>query len=227
MITKYQKFRTQTIQRKSILNAPYNPRVIDDYAFNSLKANIKRIGLLETLVWNERTGNLVSGHQRIKILDILNKTDDYELTVSVVNLSEKEEKEQNIFFNSKSVQGDFDESLLKQILPEIDFKNAGLDEADMTYYGIEIVDDNQFRNELKEDFIEPEQPKKQFSKEAIKEAKKNIKENAMSKVGEAEKYVSLSFESLEQKRAFLLHFGYNQDELFLQGARVMNELGIC
>ena len=34
-----------------------------------LRAFIKKHGLFGTIIWNERTGNIVSGHQRLKALD--------------------------------------------------------------------------------------------------------------------------------------------------------------
>jgi hypothetical protein len=82
-----QKFVSARIHRKQIKNAPYNPRQIDDHARKKLKENIKKKGLLDALVWNKRTGNLVSGHQRISILDDIAGTDKYLLDVSVVDLS--------------------------------------------------------------------------------------------------------------------------------------------
>src|SRR4028118_1920071 len=102
MITKHQKFQAITIHRREIKNAPYNPRTITPARRQTLKNNLRRRGLLETLVWNSVTGNLVSGHQRLSILDELEGSDDYSLTVASVVLTDQEEKEQNIFFNSQS-----------------------------------------------------------------------------------------------------------------------------
>lgn len=45
--------------------------------------------LVEPLVWNKRTGNLVGGHQRLKILKEQGRT---EVEVSVVDLSPIKEK---------------------------------------------------------------------------------------------------------------------------------------
>ena len=72
-ISRFQKFESQDIGREQIQNAPYNPRYIDTAARNKLKEKIKKVGLVETLVWNKQTGNLVSGHQRLSILDELEK----------------------------------------------------------------------------------------------------------------------------------------------------------
>ena len=113
-VSKYQKFETATINREQIKNAKYNPRRISDSAKKKLKDNIKRVGLLDTIVVNKNTMNIVSGHQRISILDSLERKKNYNLTVAMVDLSEKEEKEQNIFFNNTKVQGEFDTDILAE-----------------------------------------------------------------------------------------------------------------
>lgn len=137
-VSKYQKFETATINRGQIKNAEYNPRKISDSAKKKLKDNIKRVGLLDTIVVNKNTMNIVSGHQRISILDSLERKKDYNLTVAMIDLSEKEEKEQNIFFNNTKVQGEFDTDILASMLSDIDFECAGLDINDVGILGVEV-----------------------------------------------------------------------------------------
>ncbi len=115
------------IKRSQISLAGYNPRKITPEAKRKLKENLTKMGLMGGLVWNERTGNLVSGHQRISLLDADNKYDpktkenDYDVFVTKVNLDEKEEKAQNIFFNNQSAMGFFDEDKLHEIMVDIQF----------------------------------------------------------------------------------------------------------
>lgn len=45
--------------------APYNPRRISEDAAAGLRGSIETFGDLSGIVWNERTGNLVAGHQRV------------------------------------------------------------------------------------------------------------------------------------------------------------------
>nr|WP_281242048.1 ParB N-terminal domain-containing protein [Marininema mesophilum] len=56
---------------KSKINpASYNPRKNlkpGDDEYEKLKRSINHFGYIEPLVWNSRTGNLVGGHQRLKI----------------------------------------------------------------------------------------------------------------------------------------------------------------
>ena len=137
---------SREIQRSDINFANYNPRKITQEARKNLKANLKRVGLLGGIVWNEVTGNLVSGHQRISVIDEVNKynpdtrTNDYLIRVEVVHMDEKTEKEQNIFMNNRSVQGDFDSDMLKDMLDGIDYSLAGLNDFDLNMLGIGDLD---------------------------------------------------------------------------------------
>lgn len=132
MVSEYVKYVTTTIPRTDLKNAPYNPRTISDYARLKLKANLKRVGLIEPPVWNRRTGNIVGGHQRVAVLDALHGHDNYLLPVAEVDLDEKTEKEQNVFLNNGEAQGDFDLEKLAALYKEgINFDNAGFDQAEV------------------------------------------------------------------------------------------------
>ena len=55
------------------------------------------------IVWNEDTGNLVSGHQKVSIMDEVNRynlqthENDYKLNVEVVHLDLKTENRRELF----------------------------------------------------------------------------------------------------------------------------------
>ncbi len=130
------------VMRSQINFANYNPRKISDKARKLLKANLKRVGLLGGVVFNRTTGNLISGHQRVGIIDEVNrynpdtKENDYPLRVEMVEMDEKTEKEQNLFMNNKQVQGEFDDDMLREVLQGIDYTNAGLEEFDLQLLGL-------------------------------------------------------------------------------------------
>lgn len=214
------KFQTEvrTIHRSKITNAPYNPRIISDKAFTNLKKNLKKRGLMSTLTWNERSGNLVSGHQRLKALDQLEQKSggDYTLTVSVVNLSDKEEKEQNIFFNSTTVQGQFDFEILNDILGDIDPFAAGFDENDLNILGVSFASDN-FTDESQQENIDALAALKATKKETVKKAKEAARARADERYQDGETYVTLSFSTYNAKKAFMKRFGLNPDDLFVKG----------
>lgn len=119
-ISRYQSFDTETISRSEIKNAPYNPRIMDAKAKKRLKANISKHGLVSSLTWNKRTGNLVGGHQRLEQLDTLEKSKDYELTVDVIDVDEREEAELNVLLNNPSMQGEWDFDKLANMTDEFD-----------------------------------------------------------------------------------------------------------
>jgi DNA modification methylase len=66
-------------------------------------------------VWNQTTGNLVGGHQRLKILAARG---DSEVTVSVVELGEQDEAALNVALNK--ISGDWDMKRLGDVLSELD-----------------------------------------------------------------------------------------------------------
>lgn len=219
--TKFQSFEAVEIHRSEMKNAPYNPRFIRPSAKKGLKGNLKKRGLMSTLVWNKRTGNLVSGHKRLEILDELEGTEDYTLTVAAVSLSEKEEKEQNIFFNSTTVQGEFDFDLILPLLDEVDPFEAGLDLADLNIIGYDVAasalitpEQQQQEDEINSFFKKEE--KRKYSADEIKARKNGIQAQAAERMGEGERYVSIVFETYEDKAAYMRKLGFNPDDLFIQ-----------
>lgn len=97
--------------------AVYNPRVDlkpGDAEYEKLKRSITEFGYIEPLVWNERTGTLVSGHQRFKILI---EQGVQEVEVSVVDLPLTKEKALNLALNK--IRGDWDEDKLNTLLTEL------------------------------------------------------------------------------------------------------------
>jgi hypothetical protein len=130
--TTHQTFKTRTIHRGEITPAPYNPRAISPYSRSLLKDKIEDVGLVEPLVWNEMTGNLVSGHQRLSILDEMEGGTDYDLDVAVVALEPAREKELVVFMNNQNAQGIFDEDLLASLLADSAVTLEGMGYTDTT-----------------------------------------------------------------------------------------------
>ncbi len=220
-ITKYQKFETKTISRDQIQGAPYNPRRISDAAKKKLRDNIKRVGLLDTIVVNKRTMNIVSGHQRVAILDALERKKDYAITVAMVDLSEKEEMEQNLFFNNSKAMGEYDASLLAEIFEttDIEVDCTGFDLPDLGLLGVEIdmapTDDEEVQ--MSEDDKELLQLGGRIY-DSSNDLRKAIKE--YSTKGDAQVIdvnVVLTFGSTEAKVAFMQKYGFEGGEKFVKG----------
>jgi len=120
----------QVINRRLLKNASYNPRIIDPVSQKRLRKSIEHTkGLVQPPIWNKRTGNIVGGHQRIDQLDQIKQTDNYTLTVAVVDWSEEREIEVNIALNNPSLAGQYDLGLLDELLdrPGVDLAAAGFD----------------------------------------------------------------------------------------------------
>ncbi|MGP1308775.1 MAG: site-specific DNA-methyltransferase [Phycisphaerales bacterium] len=126
--------RIETHPISSLNPAPYNPRVAlkpGDPDYERLSRSIDEFGCVEPLVWNQRTGNLVGGHQRLAVLKARGAT---EVDVSVVDLPPDKEKALNLALNK--IAGRWDESALASLLddllktPELDFDLTGFDVAE-------------------------------------------------------------------------------------------------
>lgn len=242
---------TRTVMRSEISFANYNPRKITPEARKKLKANLKKVGLLGGIVWNSETSRLVSGHQKVAIMDEVNKYDggknDYAISVQVVSLDEKSEKEQNVFMNSRSAQGTFDADLLRDLVSEIDCTAAGLDALDLNLLGVgetpkistadrsfdirdfqethkaqktieEAVHSEEDRNiDRTTDFYEDTEENQIKRHAEVQKIKDRIRNNADTQDHGVLSYVVLSFDNPQQKSSFLEMMGYEATETYISG----------
>ena len=115
--------KIQKIALDKLRAAEYNPRKNlkpGDAEFEKLRRSIEQFGYVEPAIWNKRTGNLVGGHQRIKVLQHLGHT---EADCVVVDIDDAQEKALNIALNK--ISGDWDEGLLTALLK--DLEQSGFD----------------------------------------------------------------------------------------------------
>ena len=108
----------QRIPAARLNPAAYNPRVDlkpGDKEYEKLKRSINEFGYVEPVIWNRQTGNVVGGHQRLKVLMDLGQT---EIDCVVVDLDLAREKALNIALNK--IQGDWDEDKLAAIMADFD-----------------------------------------------------------------------------------------------------------
>ena len=100
--------------------AEYNPRTIERAALDGLKFSLEEFGDISGIVYNKRTGRLVSGHQRVKALSqrfgdvkIMNDviiTPKGEFLFRIVDWDEDKEKAANIAANAETIQGRWTEA---------------------------------------------------------------------------------------------------------------------
>jgi DNA modification methylase len=103
--------------------APYNPRLDlkpGDADYEKLLRSVEEFGYVEPIVWNERSGNVVGGHQRLKVLKHLGYS---EAQCVVLDLCEEREKALNVALNN--IGGEFDQIKLVGLLR--DLKSTGFD----------------------------------------------------------------------------------------------------
>ena len=118
------------IHRTKAKNAPYNPQISDQVTQKKLRENIQRTGgLIEPVIWNKQTGNIVSGHKRLAQEDIIKGNTDYTITVSMVDWPIEKEIEQNIALNNPALKGQYEIDLLDALLerPDVDLSHTGFD----------------------------------------------------------------------------------------------------
>ena len=213
--SKYQAYETETISRDMIKNAPYNPRIMDPKSKKRLKQAIAKHGLVAALTWNKRTGNLVGGHQRLEQLDALEKNKDYELTVCVVDVDEREEAALNVQLNNPSMQGAWDLDKLANMTEEFDFdlsEDLGFTESDIDFM---FEGDDRFSQLFNTQESEDVRGDIEKVKEARKKGMERVKER-----GEINWYTTIVFETEKDRDAFMKEISIPKYERFITEEQV-------
>lgn len=112
--------RLETLAINRLKPAPYNPRIELQPGmpgWEKLERSLNEFQLVQPIVWNELTGHVVGGHQR---LAILKHHGVQELQVAVVTLSLTEEQALNVALNNTRVGGDWDAAKLVDLLQLLD-----------------------------------------------------------------------------------------------------------
>lgn len=195
-VSKFQNFDTETINRSQIHNAEYNPRIMDEAAKRRLRKSLQSSGLVSALTWNRRTGNLVGGHQRLAQLDALEKSADYELTVCVIDVDEREEAKLNVQLNNPDSQGDWDLDKLAGLTEEFDLslEDMGFSENTAQF----LFDGDERFTAL---FDTPEADAEKGKLRAIKEDRANMEKRQKAEDA-INWYTVIVFANEEERKAF-------------------------
>ena len=114
--------------------AAYNPRKDlkpGDPEYEKLKRSLTEFGYVEPVIWNQTTGHVVGGHQRLKILEDLGETS---VDCVVVELDETREKALNVALNK--ISGEWDQDKLALLIADLDASDfnaelTGFDDAEI------------------------------------------------------------------------------------------------
>ncbi|MDD4957341.1 MAG: DNA modification methylase [Candidatus Omnitrophica bacterium] len=158
--------KIQKVPIKKLKPAGYNPRKDlkpGDPEYEKLKRSITEFGCVELIVWNKRTGNIIGGHQRLKVLIAMGVES---VEVVVVDLPLEKEKTLNLALNK--ITGKWDEEMLASLLkeieetPDIDISLTGFDLPEISQLydkfnisGEEDPDIDSFMDEEKKPITKP------------------------------------------------------------------------
>lgn len=99
----------------TLKGASYNPRTMPDASMKALMRGIEEFGVVDPIICNTITGNIVGGHQRWEAAKRLKLT---HVPTVWVSLDEKREMALNLALNK--ISGDWDLPKLKDVLEELD-----------------------------------------------------------------------------------------------------------
>ena len=104
-------------QVTDLLPAEYNPRKDlkpGDKEYEKLKRSIEQFGYVEPVIWNQITGRVVGGHQRLKVLMDMGIT---EVDCVIVEMDVEKEKALNIALNK--ISGEWDNDKLALLISDL------------------------------------------------------------------------------------------------------------
>jgi hypothetical protein len=119
------QWKTKVVKLSDMVPLENNPRLINPSALKGLKASLDRFGMVELIIWNERTKHIIGGNQRYAVLS---QEGVIEVPVVVVDLDEQEELAASLTLNNPIIEGEFDEPIM-ELLDQVEKAAPELYEA--------------------------------------------------------------------------------------------------
>ena len=203
---------------------------------------------------------IVGGNQKVTIVDeIMGYPEkDYALLAEAIDVDYKTEVELNLMLNSENAHGEWDDMKVRELLPDINYMDAGLTEEDLSLFGYDAMVKTEGEDELGKELnslldpfaqesenrkvpapkeVQEEQRRQieqnqiianqqqdaqyQANKERMQQVKKEVNTKAAEKALEAESYVMLSFDNIENKERFMSTFGFIETDKVIKGEMLM------
>lgn len=134
----------EKIKVEQLIPADYNPRKDlqpGDSEYEKIKRSLEEFGYVDPVIWNKTTGRVVGGHQRLKVLASMGRT---EVECVVVELDEEKEKALNVALNK--ISGDWDKEKLAVLMTDLDAADF-----DVSLTGIDAAEiDDLFKDTLRD-----------------------------------------------------------------------------
>jgi len=119
------------VKIKDLKRADYNPRKTlgpEDIEYKKILKSIETFGYVEPIIVNKKDNTIISGHQRVTVLEDMGRK---QIDCIYVDLNKSKEKALNIALNK--ITGQWDEDKLKTLLSELnnefdDLMMAGFDQ---------------------------------------------------------------------------------------------------
>ena len=197
-------------------------------------------------MWNEKTGNLVGGHQRLSVLDELEGNQDYELTVDVVSMSPARETEANVFLNNPDAQGTYDLEKLAILFNEGDLTPEGAGwsplELDTIFEGTDLLAVAEPETQIEESAEKLAEMKAAngttsngdairdpVKHEAVKAERERAREKmeALNEADDEEFYSVVVFGSFDARAKFNAYFDSDVESKNVDGNKVLFKLNLA
>lgn len=222
---------TRVIRRSLISKNPINPKRHREERIKVQERNLKKVGYLGGIVWNETTGNLIDGHRRISAMDLYygyNGTPetDYDVKVEVVHMDEKEEKQQLAYMAAGDTKADLD--LLANFADDIDLGEIGLEQSEIDDILNIANGAGEGTQDLFDDLLKPTKavPEKgsaeyEAAKAKVKAGKAKTREMAIDYQRNEAAHVTLSFSNYDNFVSFCDLMGVATDVKFIKGEELL------
>ena len=219
------------MQIKDLKSNPKNPRIIKDKEFQALKKSLAKFGDLSGFVYNRRTKQLISGHQRKKALEkgTIKIDEKYEkptkaFTVAVGHVKidgesfryrevdAPEEWEAEALLAANKHGGSWDDDLLKIYFadnPSIDVEMAGFSIPELKDFGIAPV-------ELPTIYMEgekEEEPKEESDEDYVKNFPQTTEQIPTENPDNSVAFEKVDEETKPQGRRIVLIIDCSTDEM--------------